>query len=239
MQFDVSADADGFARRVADWILELALEQSGDFAVVLAGGTTPRPVYAFLASAAYRSRFPWRQAHWFLSDERFVPHTDARSNFRMVCDAMLSHAPVPPGNLHPVRTQDVTPEEAAFAYELELKSFYGAGTLDSARPFFEIALLGLGEDGHFASLFPGHPVLKEHARWAAPVIGATPEPRITLTYPVLESSRHAAFLVAGASKADILRRFRAGDPDLPASHFQPLGELSVFADRAAAGEIAS
>jgi 6-phosphogluconolactonase len=120
-----------------------------------------------------------------------------------------------------------------------LKSFYGAGTLDSARPLFEIALLGLGEDGHFASLFPRHPVLKEHTRWAAPVIGATPEPRITLTYPVLESSRHAAFLVAGASKADILRRFRAGEPDLPASHFQPLGELSVFADRAAAGEIAS
>jgi 6-phosphogluconolactonase len=157
----------------------------------------------------------------------------------MAWDAMLSHAPVPPGNLHPVRTQDITPEEAAFAYERELKSFYGAGTLDSARPLFEIALLGLGEDGHFASLFPRRPVLKEHTRWAAPVIGATPEPRITLTYPVLESSRHAAFLVAGASKADILRRFRAGEPDLPASHFQPLGELSVFADRAAAGEIAS
>jgi 6-phosphogluconolactonase len=82
-------------------------------------------------------------------------------------------------------------------------------------------------------------VLKEHARWAAAVIGAAPEPRITLTYPVLESSRQAAFLVAGVSKADILRRFRAGDPDLPASRFQPLGALSVFADRAAVGEIAS
>jgi 6-phosphogluconolactonase len=239
MQIDVSADADGLASRVADWILELALEQSGDFAVVLAGGTTPRPVYQCLVSADYRSRFPWRQAHWFLSDERFVPHTDARSNFRMMCDAMLSLTPVPPGNIHPVRTESITPEEAAFAYERELKSFYGADTLDSARPLFEIALLGLGEDGHFASLFPGHPVLKERGRWAAAVIGAAPEPRITLTYSVLESSRHAAFLVAGASKTDILRRFRAGDPDLPASHFQPLGELCVFADCAAAGGIAS
>jgi 6-phosphogluconolactonase len=239
MQIDVSADADGFARRVADWIMRLALETAGDFAILLSGGTTPRPVYALLASADYRSRFPWRQAHWFLSDERFVSQTDARSNFRMVCDAMLSHAPVPPENIHPMRTQDITPEEAAFAYERELKSFYGADTLDSARPLFEIALLGLGEDGHFASLFRGHPVLKEHGRWAAAVIGATPEPRITLTYPVLESSRHAAFLVVGASKAAILTRFRAGDPDLPASHFQPLGELRVFADCAAAGEIAS
>ena len=127
-----------------------------------------------------------------------MPHDDARSNFRMAWDAMLSHAPVPPGNIHPVRTENITPEEAAFAYERELKSFYGADTLDPARPLFEIALLGLGEDGHFASLFPGHPVLKERGRWAAAVIGAAPEPRITLTYPALESSRHTAFLVAGA-----------------------------------------
>ena len=233
MQIDVSADADGFACRVADWILRLALETAGDFAILLSGGSTPKPVYALLASAAFSSRFPWRQAHWFWTDERFVPHTDARSNFRMAWDAMLSHVPVPPENIHPVRTENVTPEQAASAYERELKSFYGRDTWDPVRRLFEIALLGLGEDGHFASLFPAHPVLKENGRWAAVVTGDAPEPRITLTYPALESSRHAAFLVAGASKADILRRFCAADPDLPASRFQPLGELSVFADSAA------
>ena len=233
MQIEVLGDGEAFAHRVADWILGLALEQRGDFAILLSGGSTPRPIYALLASTSFSSRFPWRQAHWFWTDERFVPHTDARSNFRMAWDAMLSHVPVPPENIHPVRTENVTPEQAASAYERELKSFYGAGTLEPTRRLFEIALLGLGEDGHFASLFPGHPVLKERERWAAAVIGAAPEPRITLTYPVLESSRHAAFLVAGGSKADILRRFCAGDPDLPASRFQPLGELGVFADSAA------
>jgi 6-phosphogluconolactonase len=235
MQIDVSANADIFARRVADWLLGLALESHGDFAILLSGGSTPRPVYALLASAEYRARFPWARAHWFWSDERFVPHDDPRSNFRMAWDAMLSHAPVPPGYIHPVRTRNITPEEAAFAYERELKSFCGADTLDSARPLFAIALLGLGEDGHLASLFPGHPVLKDHGRWAAAVIGAAPEPRVTLTFPALESSRHAAFLVAGTAKAGILRRFRAGDLALPASDFHPIGELRVFADVEAAG----
>ena len=239
MQIDVSADAEGFAQRVADWILGLALEATGDFGVVLAGGETPRPVYERLVSSAYRTRFPWARAHWFWSDERFVPHDDARSNFRMAWDAMLSHAPVPSENIHPVRTENITPEEAASAYERELRSFYGADAFDPRRPLFAITLLGLGEDGHLASLFPGHAVLNERRRWAAPVIGATPEPRITLTYPTLESSRHTAFLVAGAGKAAILRRFRAGDPALPASRFQPIGEFRVFADSAVAGENAS
>ena len=149
---------------------------------------------------------------------------------------MLSHAPVPRGNIHPVPTDSITPEEAALAYERELKVFYGATSFDPARPLFHITLLGSGEDGHLASLFPGHKVLKERRYWAAAVIGAAPEPRITLTYPALESSRHAAFLVAGATKAEILRRLLAADPALPASNFRPIGDLCVFADKAAAGD---
>jgi 6-phosphogluconolactonase len=239
MQIDVSADAAAFAHRVADWILGLALEATRDFAILLSGGSTPRPIYELLASCEYRDRFPWARAHWFLSDERFVPHDDARSNFRMIWDAMLSQASVPPGNIHPVRTENITPEEAACVYERGLKSFYGADTLDRARPLFEIALLGLGEDGHLASLFPEHAVLKERRRWATAVTGGAPEPRITLTYAALESSKHAAFLVTGSAKAAVLRRLRAGDPTLPASRFQPPGELRVFADSAAAGERAS
>ena len=236
MQFEVLADADGFASRVADWILAMALQQTGDFAVALSGGSTPKVVYQRLATPAYCSRFPWRHAHWFWGDERFVAPDDARSNFRMAWDAMLSRAPVPQGNIHPVPTDNITPEEAALAYERELQSFYGTSCFDPARPLFQIVLLGLGEDGHLASLFPGHKVLKERRHWVAAMIGGAPEPRITLTYPALESSRHAAFLVAGAAKAQILRRLRGGDPALPAGDFHPVGELRIFADSAAAGE---
>ena len=236
MQLEVRADADRFACRVADWVLGSALEQNQDFAVALSGGSTPRGVYERLATPAYRNRFPWPRAHWFWCDERFVPHGDARSNFRMAWETMLSHAPVPQGNIHPVPTENITPQEAASAYERELKSFYGAPSLHPARPLFQIVLLGLGEDGHLASLFPGHEVLNERRRWAAAVIGAAPEPRITLTYPALESSRHAAFLVTGAAKAEILRSLRGGDPAFPASNFHPIGALRVFADSAAAGK---
>jgi 6-phosphogluconolactonase len=129
----------------------------------------------------------------------------------------------------------VTPDAAAAAYEQGLMSFYGAGRLDAARPLFEICLLGLGTDGHFASLFPQGEALKEKRRWAAPATGPDAEPRITLTYPALESSRHAAFLVTGASKREILRGLRARNPQLPASHFAPAGDLRVFCDAEAAG----
>jgi 6-phosphogluconolactonase len=129
-----------------------------------------------------------------------------------------------------------TPERAARVYEQTLKSFYGSDSLDPSRPLFEINLLGLGEDGHLASLFPGTEVLQERERWVASVSAKQTEPRITLTFPALESSRHAAFLVSGPAKASILAGLRAHDPGLPASHFEPLGTLHIFADLTAASE---
>ena len=114
-----------------------------------------------------------------------------------------------------------------------LKSYYGAETLDPARPLFDVMLLGLGPDGHTASLFPGTSLLDERHRWAAEIAGARPEIRITLTYPALESSRHAAFLVAGADKREMLARALAGDQALPAARLRPVGELVWFADTAA------
>jgi 6-phosphogluconolactonase len=235
MQIEVLGEAASLARRVADWMTDCALEQSGDFAIALSGGSTPRGIYEQLAAPACRARFPWTRAHWFWGDERFVLHRDARSNFRMAWEALLSRAPIPAGNIHAVPVENLTPQDAAAAYERALKEFYGADALDPTRQLFHIALLGLGEDGHFASLFPGSEALDEHRRWAVAVIGAQPEPRITLTYPALESSAQAAFLVAGASKSAILRRLRVSDPGLPASRFHPNGELRLFADSAAAG----
>jgi 6-phosphogluconolactonase len=232
---EVLPDADALARRVADWLLQTALAADDRFAVALSGGSTPRAAYEYLATPFYRERFPWQRTHWFWGDERFVPHDDPRSNYRMAWDAFLSRAPVPAANIHPVPTANTTPQEAAAEYERVLKNFYGSERLEPERPLFDVNLLGLGEDGHFASLFPSTNVLEEREHWGGAVIGAQPEPRITLTYPALESCRHAAFLVSGAAKSAMLQRLIAGDPAIPAGRFHPIGELRVFADAPAAG----
>ena len=167
------------------------------FAVSLSGGSTPRRLYECLAAPEIASRFPWNRAHWFWGDERFVPHEHPDSNFRMARDAFLSRVPVPRDNIHAVPTEGLSPEQAAAAYETTLKRFYGADTLAPDRPLFDVTLLGIGEDGHTASLFPGQPALQETRRWAVAVIGAKAEARITLTYPALDSSRNARLWLRG------------------------------------------
>ena len=162
-----------------------------------------------LADAGIASRFPWSRVHWFWGDERFVPHGHPDSNYRMARDALLSRVPVPDDNVHAIPTEGLSPEQAAAAYETTLKRFYGADMLAPDRPLFDVTLLGIGEDGHTASLFPGQPALQEMRRWAVAVIGAKSEPRITLTYPALDSSRDVAFLATGEGKAG-RRRARAG-----------------------------
>jgi 6-phosphogluconolactonase len=215
--------------------LDLALAAKDRFAVALSGGTTPRATYAVLVTPFYRQRFPWQRTHWFWGDERFVPIEDRRSNYRMAWETMLSHAPIPEANIHPIPTANVTPQDAAAQYERALKAFYGSDRLDPQRPLFDVNLLGLGEDGHFASLFPGSEALDERRHWTAAVVGAQPEPRITLTYPALESCRHAAFVVSGAAKSAMLRGLAAGEANLPAGRFDPVGALHIFADEKAAG----
>ncbi len=238
---DVSSDdiricesAETMAQAVADWICGLARSTDRVFAACLAGGETPRPVYQALADPPVSGKFPWHRVHWFWGDERCVPHDHPASNYRMVREALILRAPVPAGNVHPIPTEKMSPQRAALAYENELKRFYGGDRLDPARPMFDVTVLGLGTDGHTASLFPGHAALREQRRWSVAVIGATPEPRITLTIPVLDSSRELAVLVAGESKRQILQRMRSGDRALPAGRIRPVGRLRWFADRAAA-----
>jgi 6-phosphogluconolactonase len=233
----VSPDPAALATAVADWLLQLALDKAGPFALCLSGGSTPKALYRLLAEAPYRDRFPWARTHLFWGDERFVPPDDELSNYRMVREALLGHVPIPAGNIHAVPTEGLEPQAAAAAYQRDLQAFYGAGRLDPARPLFDANLLGLGPDGHTASLFPDTAVLDDRADWVAAVIGAKAEARITLTYPALESSRQAAFLVAGADKAAILARLMQGDQSLPAARLQPTGALLVFRD-AAAGDVA-
>jgi 6-phosphogluconolactonase len=225
---EAAPDAETLAHRAAQWITELAGKSSGRFAICLSGGSTPRHLYQLLA----RNGTPWDRIHWFWGDERFVPWDDPESNYRMVREAMLSRASVPAQNIHPIPTMG-DPAEAARAYERTLKHYYGAEILDPARPLFDVLLLGLGPDGHTASLFPGTKVLDERDRWVVEVVGAKPEARITLTYPALDSSRHAAFLVAGADKREMLSRALAGDQALPAARVRPVGDLTWFVDAAA------
>lgn len=234
-RLEILADPDSLSRRVAAWMLESAIVVDGVFAVALSGGSTPQRLYQLLAEPPYRDRFPWSRTHWFWGDERFVPPGDSHSNYHMAREALLSRAPIPAGNIHPIPTEGVTSEAAASAYERELKAFYGAERLDPARPLFNITLLGLGSDGHTASLFPGMPVLAERDRWVAVAGGPKSGARITLTYPALESSRHAAFLVTGEDKRAAFGRLRRGDDSIPAARLHPTGTTWLFADVAAAG----
>ncbi len=235
MHMDISADPPALALRVAEWMTSEALATKGPFRVSLSGGSTPKALYTLLASDAFRGRFPWDRVSWYWGDERFVPYDHPESNYRMTREAMLAKAPVPPGNIHPVPA-DGTPDEAAARYEQTLQAAYGASVLDPSRPLFDITLLGLGPDGHTASLLPGEPVLQERKRWVAAVSHGRPEVRITMTYPPIESSRHVAFLVAGKEKTAILKEIRAGGSQVPAARLEPVGDVTWFVDRAAAGE---
>ena len=199
----VLKDPAAVARHVADWMLERALAKQGAFAIGLSGGSTPKTLYELLGTDEYRSRFPWDRIHLFFGDERFVPHDHPDSNYGMVRQAMLTRIPIPDAQIHPWQT-DGDPEHAALHYADTLKRYYGGDTLDPARPLFDVQLLGLGEDGHTASLFPGIPTLQERTAWTAAVIGAKPEPRLTLTYPALDSAHAVAFLAVGAGVFAVL-----------------------------------
>ncbi|MGI8568420.1 MAG: 6-phosphogluconolactonase [Methylocella sp.] len=186
---DVAGDAEALARRVADFIAARALSASGRFSLSLSGGSTPKRAYELLAD--YGAALDWRKVHLFLGDERFVPPDHRDSNFRMAREALMDHVPILAAQVHPIPTNCGSPEEAAALYEATLQGFYGSKTLDPERPLFDVTLLGLGEDGHTASLFPGAKALDESAAWATSIIGAKPEPRISLTYPALESKSFA------------------------------------------------
>jgi 6-phosphogluconolactonase len=235
-RLEIFPDSASLALHAAEWMTQAALAAPGGFRISLAGGSTPKALYVLLTSDQFRTRFPWPTVSWFWGDERFVPPDDPRSNFRMAREAMFSRAPVPPENIHRIPTQG-TPEDAAAQYELVLQEAYGAATLDPARPLFDLTLLGLGADGHTASLLPGDPALEERARWVAVVAKGRPEIRITLTFPAIESSRRVAFLVTGREKAAALQELRIDTGQLPAARLNPIGELVWFVDQAAASAI--
>jgi 6-phosphogluconolactonase len=229
-------DPQSVAVAAAEWIASRISETSDVFRMALSGGNTPRLLYRRLASPDYHNRIEWRRVELFWGDERFVPHNDPRSNYRMARETLLAHAPVLIDHVHPIPT-DGDPDHAARKYEGLLKGIYGAETFSQSRPLFDVVLLGLGDDGHTASLFPGSPVLEERTHWVCAVEGKD-EPRITLTYPALQSARAVVFLVTGADKADIVRRVCSRDMALPAARLKARGDVLWFIDRAAASALA-
>lgn len=177
-----------------------AIAAGGHFSVALSGGNTPRRLYEYLSSAAFREKIRWDVVHIFWSDERCVPISDQRSNARMVQQTLLAHVPIPTRNIHAIRG-DLPPAEAAETYESELRRFFG-----DQPPVLDLVLLGLGEDGHTASLFPGTPVLKEKERWVSEVyIPGQDVPRVTLTPVIINQAARVVFLVTGAEKAPALQ----------------------------------
>jgi 6-phosphogluconolactonase len=230
----VAANAEALARTAAERMLARLPRTDGHLAVCLAGGSTPERLFHLLATD-YRDAVPWRQIHWFWGDDRFVPESDPRSNAGVARRLMLDGAPVPADSICPIPTDTENVDEAARRYERELRRYYGAERLLPERPLFDMVLMGLGADGHTASLFPGHAELDEKTRWVVGVPEASLEPfvpRVTLTFPALASTREMLFLVSGESKRDILGRVLAG-ADLPAARAYAEGNLVWLVDQAA------
>jgi len=226
---EVVKDAAALAQRAADIIEGQLRVAQYPFRLVLSGGSTPRAAYQLLGTR----QIDWDCAELFFSDERFVPPDHPDSNYRMVRENLLAGGQVNPRKLLAIPT-DGTPQSAADRYDETLRQQYGAGTLELGVPLFHLTLLGLGDDGHTASLLPGQPVLAERERWVAAVPQGRAEPRISLTYPALESSALILFLVSGAGKRDALAQARAGIG--PAGGIKPQGEVLWLVDEAAAGE---
>lgn len=216
-----------------------AIEASGQFIVALSGGSTPRQLYALLAAAEYGARIPWPRVYLFWGDERCVPPDHPDSNYRMASENLLSKIPIPKENVHRMEGEE-EPQVAASKYEETIRDFFQLS--DFALPRFDLIFLGLGDDGHTASLFPGSEALRETKRLVlAPYVEKLKAHRLTLTLPVFNHAAHIFFLVTGKSKAavlgDVLQR-RPGSRSLPAQHINPLdGRLVWFVEQAAAGSL--
>jgi len=228
--------AEAAAERFVD-CAAASVSDHGSFAVALAGGSTPRRAYELLATDEFKDRVDWPRVHLFFGDERAVPSDDPQSNYRMVNDALISRIAIPAENVHRIRGE-TAPAESSESYEAELKSLFGA----VAWPRFDLVWLGLGADGHTASLFPRSDALQEETRWVV----ATRQPqtrqdRITLTLPAINHAARVTFMVTGKDKAATLARIlrsESVDEELPARTIRPVnGILEWLVDRAAASAI--
>jgi 6-phosphogluconolactonase len=231
------SDAEALADAAAQRLLACIEAQPDRAAICLTGGSSPKRLYQLLAEEPYRSRIPWPWVHWFIGDDRFVSLDDPLSNMGMAKRAFLDRC-APPDRIHPIPIDAATPEAGAERYARMLKTFYGADHLDPAKPLFDLVLMGIGPDGHTASLFPGYPAIEETGRWVVGVEQAHVAPfvpRITLTLPTLAACNEMLFLVSGHDKRAILTRVLE-DPALPAARARSLNKTTFLVDAAAMPE---
>jgi 6-phosphogluconolactonase len=237
---DLAGASEAAARRLVV-IARKAVEKNGRFALALSGGSTPRLLYSLLAEKFAR-QIPWKKTHLFWGDERCVPKNHPQSNFRLAEETLISRVPIPRQNIHSIPAELKLPQEAARTYEETLRQFFGADGINDEGQTFDLILLGLGPDGHTASLFPGSRVLDEQDRWAAAVLAPSafrPRHRITLTLPAINKSVRAFFLVASAEKrkimASILQNLRSSSRLYPAAMVKPQKGVTWFVDHEALG----
>ena len=237
----IAADANDLAFRAGELFKAAAranIDQRGRFVAALSGGSTPRGMYRLLAGPRAIAEVPWEHIHLFWVDERCVPASDDESNLGNAWRDLLTHLPLPRENIHFIRG-DFPPEEAAEEYEMEMTRFFQLG--NGEFPSFDLILLGVGQDGHTASLFPGQKALREENRLAIAVKGGIPDVwRITMTYPVLNRARQIVFLVAGVEKAETVKAVLEGpQPELPAAKIKPVtGDVVWLLDQEAASLLA-
>ena len=236
-------DPEEVSQRSAALFVRLAHEavlSTGYFAVALSGGSTPKALYTLLISDQFRSQVPWQHVHLFWGDERCVPPDHPESNYRMVREALLDQAPIPAQNIHRMSAEQADHTSAAAVYEQTLRGFFevAAGEL----PCFHLILLGMGEDGHTASLFPGTTALAETKRLVvANYVEKLGTHRLTLTVPVINHAANVAFMITGSAKAPVLKKVLEGEHDpqqFPSQLIRPKkGQLVFIVDRAAAKEL--
>jgi 6-phosphogluconolactonase len=245
VSIEVFPDAEALALRAADLFALAAQEAAaarGRFAAALSGGETPRAFYRLLARQQFSQKVPWRRVQLFWSDERCVPPDDPASNYGMARDALLKHVPLPEANVHRVLGEE-EPGAAALAYDNELRALAALERPRSELPVFDLVLLGLGGDGHTASLFPHRDALTAEERFAVATEAPDGSPRVTLTYPVINAARRVWFLVSGAGKAGMVAEVLEGlrvPGAVPAQGVAPVhGALTWLLDEAAAAELSA
>lgn len=220
---------------VADFLLtrvKSRVDDSGKFSIALSGGSTPRGLYHFLTDEPYRSGLPWNKMEFFWGDERCVPKDHPESNFRLAFESFLAPLSIASSHLHRIVVEGKSPPQAAGDYEQHLRRFFRLRP--HQYPVFDLILLGMGADGHTASLFPGGPELKVRERlvtWAQSQPSSTP--RISLTLDTINRAKNVVFLITGKEKAPTLKRVLDRDQNLPAARVKPLGRLVFFVDQQA------
>jgi 6-phosphogluconolactonase len=242
MHLHVFKTANEFDHSIADWIVDCiaeALQKQDRFTWVLSGGNTPKALYELLAVTPYREKIAWEKLHIFWGDERYVPFNDSRKNAKMAYETLLNHVPIPASQIHVMQTENISPEKSAEEYEKILHEYFPATTNTLPLATFDLVLLGMGDDGHVLSLFPGTAVVHEEKKWATSLwLEAQNMNRITLTKTAVNKSKQIAFLTTGANKAHALKEVLQGhyNPDLyPSQEIKPEnGDLHWFVDEAAA-----